>query len=149
MHDRRVSNRTRWEASSVGERLKWAIRRKRFGTNELGQHSGTTGGYVSKLSARPERIAGNAEKLFALAQALDVSAAWLAFGIGQPTEDDVPPLPNREVAAALCRAYGIAEDAIASVIAEIVVADDDLPVLAWVDRMRLREAQLRSVRTAG
>lgn len=132
-----------WSASSLGERMRWAIDRTRTGVNELGESSGTSGGAVSKLLARADRVAGRAETLEKLAQALDVSVSWLAFGLGQPLDEN--ELTPRERAAALCREHGVSEAAIQSVLSEVVIGGESISTIAWIDRMRLREAELRSM----
>lgn len=90
---------------------------------------------------------GTVDTMIKLAAALDVSLPWLAFGIGGPL--DSHERPNRERAAELCREYGISDEAVEHVLGEVVTSEEDLPVLAWVDRMRLREAELRSRRNRG
>ncbi|MGK3994996.1 hypothetical protein [Sorangium sp. So ce1024] len=133
-----------WTNSSLGERLTWAMSRKRFGTNELGEAAGITGGGVSKLADRTEVVAGHAATLFKLANALDVSPGWLAFGTGQPLDESAKPPWER--AADLCREAGVPEEAIQSALDEVVSSDTEMPVLVWIDRMRLKAAEIRAAR---
>jgi hypothetical protein len=137
-----VTERKDWTNSSLGERLNWAMGRKHIGTNELGEAAGSTGGAVSKLTKRTEIVAGQAATLFKLAMALDVSPAWLAFGLGQPLDESVRSA--RERAADICREAKYSEEAIQSVMDEVVASETDLPVLVWITKITAKETELRS-----
>lgn len=142
VQDARVAERKDWTNSSLKERLTWAMGRKHIGTNELGEAAGLTGSAVSKLATRTEAVAGQAATLLKLSTALDVSPAWLAFGLGQPLDESVRPA--RERAADLCREAKVSEEAIQSVLDEVVASETDLAVLVWVARINAKEAELRS-----
>jgi transcriptional regulator with XRE-family HTH domain len=98
-----------------------------------------------------------------MARVLDVDERWLGSGVGAaPTPTGVvPPLPathyapervveldddypHRAEAARIARDGGVADEAIASVLVDQLMAEQDPPVLWWLDRMRLRENMLHS-----
>lgn len=140
-----MSERKNWANSSLGERLKWAMGH-RWGGNELAAAAGIKGGSVSKMLKVTKRIAHNALTLHKLAEALDVSATWLAFGEGQPFEHTAKTACER--AAELCRECGVSEEAIEATLRE-VVNPPDLPVLLYIDRMRIYDAEIRARRGSG
>lgn len=153
MHLAAVSGVRDWTTSSLGERVLHAASLRGWGINQFGEKSGLTGGPVSRLSRRTERYAGAPETLLRLAIAASVSPQWLAFGLGQPEEPSLPGspadrYPNRATAAAIARQGGVGEAAVQSVVEEAFALEADPPVLWWIDRMRLREAEMRSQRGA-
>lgn len=143
-HHVAVVVRADWMKSTLGERMRWAMQRVSALSNELAQMAGVSKGTTSRLANSTERAEGTVDTMLRLATALDVSPAWLAFGLGSPLDDT--RTPNRDLAARLCLEYGVCREAVDSVMGEVIANDGDLPVITWIDRMRLRELELKAAR---
>jgi len=78
-----------WTAVTLGDRIKALAAHHGVSLNKLGEKAGIKSGPMSRLAAKKAVVASSPETLRKLAEAWSVSFAWLAFGYGQPSEQDI------------------------------------------------------------
>ena len=100
-----------WSRTTFGDRVRFMMAMNQVGQNELGARAGIKPGPMSRYANRKERLAPSSQTAAKLAQAWDVSLAWLAHGEGAPKDGDGTadgvgegPYPTRREAIALLRA---------------------------------------------
>lgn len=136
-----------WEESSLGERLKHALKLRGWSVNHLGKVTGLTGGPVSRLSRRTERTAGSPDGLIKIADALKVELRWLADGRGpiERHQQTRTADERRALAAELAREDGIQDAAIEAVLAEEIRGEDaQRSTMWWGRRIRARDVEMES-----